>query len=60
MNQLIANHATGKNVLLIAILSGIIYALMAIVTIPMVLGNTDDLVLLDAMSKGYNCEYVMY
>ena len=58
MIRFIEQHATGKKVLLFVILSGIIYVLMAKVTIPMVLGIKEDLALLDAMFKGYDFEYV--
>ncbi len=58
MNQFITKHATGKKVLLFVIISGIIYALMALVTVPNLLAHSNGWKILDMMSKGYDFEYV--
>ena len=58
VKELIKRNITGKKVLLLFLLTNLIYALMLIVTIPMVISFSNGMKLLDMMPTGYSAEYV--
>jgi hypothetical protein len=58
MKDLIKQYSSGKNVLILFILTNIVYALMLTVTIPKVMAMAGGMKLLDMMPTGYSHEYV--
>ena len=58
MKELIKRNLSGKKVLLLAILTNLIYAIMLIITIPKVMNFSGGMKLLDMMPTGYKAEYV--
>ena len=61
MNRLVKfidNHASGKKVLILFLLTNIIYVFMLTLTIPAIMAYSGDMKLLDIMPLGYDSEYI--
>lgn len=58
MKDLIIRNLQGRKILILFIITMVIYAIMLLVTIPLVMYFADGLKLLDMMPSGYNAEYV--
>ncbi|MCK5730824.1 MAG: hypothetical protein KAH68_07105 [Draconibacterium sp.] len=58
MKELISKNSSGKNVLIFAIATGIVYLIMPIVTMPKVMQFAGEMKILDLLPCGYNLEYV--
>ena len=56
--KFIDNHASGKKVLILFLLTNIIYVFMLTLTIPAIMAYSGDMKLLDMMPLGYDSEYI--
>ncbi len=58
LRSVVANNLKWQKVLLLFIIANALYVLMLMVTVPMVIGYSDGLPILDLMPLGYDVEYV--